>query len=86
MTNSTDPDQLSWICTVCKGRVYRGSAGQGLITTISLLNLHCECFRIALQRQIPVLTTFWCNNNDKNMKTFFLKLWFMWNIIKVLEV
>ena len=35
MTNSTDPDQLAssliWICTVCKGRVYPGSAGQGLI-------------------------------------------------------
>ena len=32
MTNSTDPDQLasSELYTVCKGRVYPGSAGQGL--------------------------------------------------------
>ena len=35
MTNSADLDQLAsnqliWICTVCKGRVYPGSAGQGL--------------------------------------------------------
>ena len=36
MPNSADPDQLAsseliWIYTVCKGRVYTGSAGQGLI-------------------------------------------------------
>ena len=39
MANSADPDQLAssdfsqliWIYTVCKGRVYPGSAGQGLI-------------------------------------------------------
>ena len=36
MTNSADPDQLAsseaniWIYTVCKDRVYPGSAGQGL--------------------------------------------------------
>ena len=40
MANSADPDQLAsekllrsqlvWICTVCKGMVYLGSAGQGL--------------------------------------------------------
>ena len=34
MANSADPDQLAdldlWIYTVCKGRVYPGSAGQGL--------------------------------------------------------
>ena len=29
MTNSADPD-LIWIYTVCKGRAYLGSAGQGL--------------------------------------------------------
>ena len=29
MANSADPDQLIWIYTVCKGRVYQGSAGQG---------------------------------------------------------
>ena len=28
MTNSADPDQLDWIHTVCKYRVYLGSAGQ----------------------------------------------------------
>ena len=43
MTNSADPDQLAlrsqliWIYTVCKGRVYPGSAGQGLDEN----NLHC---------------------------------------------
>ena len=41
MANSVDPDQLAgsnlcrsqliWIYTVCKDRVYSGSAGQGLI-------------------------------------------------------
>ena len=37
MANSIDPDQLAsedaniWIYTVCKGRVYPGSAGQGLM-------------------------------------------------------
>ena len=34
MANSADPDQfrsqLIWIYTVCKGKVYPGSAGQGL--------------------------------------------------------
>ena len=34
IVNSADPDQfrsqLIWIYTVCKGRVYPGSAGQGL--------------------------------------------------------
>ena len=29
MTNSAD-QELIWICTVCEGRVYQGSAGQGL--------------------------------------------------------
>ena len=37
MANSADPDQLAsssqliWIYTVCKGRVYQGSAGLGFI-------------------------------------------------------
>ena len=35
MGNSADPDQfrhqLIWIGTVCKGRVYQGSAGLGLL-------------------------------------------------------
>ena len=34
MANSADPDQLQkptiWIFTICKGRVYPGSAGQEL--------------------------------------------------------
>ena len=39
MANSADPDQLAssqliWIYTVCKGRVYLGSAGQELITLL----------------------------------------------------
>ena len=41
MANSADPDQLAssdliWIYTVCKGRVYPGSAGQGLTMYICL--------------------------------------------------
>ena len=41
MANSADPDQLAsssqqiWIYTVCKGRVFPGSAGQGL-------NMYCN--------------------------------------------
>ena len=38
MANSADPDQLA--STVCKGRVYLGSAGQGLIQSV----LHCNRF------------------------------------------
>ena len=40
MANSVDPDQLAsesqliWIYTVCKGRVYPGSAGHGLILVL----------------------------------------------------
>ena len=37
MANSADPDQLAWIYTVCKCRVYPGSAGQGL-TPLTDLN------------------------------------------------
>ena len=42
MANSTDPDQLAseqpiWIYTVCKGRVYPGSAGLGLKCTAKIL-------------------------------------------------
>ena len=39
MTNSADPDQLAssepiWIYIVFKGRVYLGSAGQGLTSIV----------------------------------------------------
>ena len=38
MTKGADLDQLAseliWIYTVCKGRVYPGSAGQGLSTLV----------------------------------------------------
>ena len=40
MANSADPDQLAsliWSYTVCKGRVYAGSAGQGLKRNIVLM-------------------------------------------------
>ena len=30
MANSADLSQMIWIQTVCKGRAYPGSAGQGL--------------------------------------------------------
>ena len=41
MTNSVDPYQLAssaaiWIYTVCKGRAYLGSAGPGLIPSLTL--------------------------------------------------
>ena len=55
MANSADPDQLAssliWIDTICKGRVYPGSAGQELMANSADpekptdLDLHC------LQRQ-----------------------------------
>ena len=35
MTNKADPDRMTsliWIYTVCKGKAYPGSAGQGLIS------------------------------------------------------
>ena len=48
MANSADPDQLAsgqlvWIYTVCKGRVYLGSAGQGLTRT-QKTPVHREAF------------------------------------------
>ena len=39
MASSADPDQLAsseGIYTVCKGKVYPGSAGQGLIVIIGI--------------------------------------------------
>ena len=44
MANSADPvgffrSQLILIYTVCKGRVYPGSAGQGLSNTVKLYSL-----------------------------------------------
>ena len=35
--------QLIWIYTICKGRVYPGSAGLGLLTLV-LLNQICPAF------------------------------------------
>ena len=46
MANSADPDQLAssasqliWIYTVCKGMVYPGSAGEGLMAKQNVLVL-----------------------------------------------
>ena len=57
MTNSADPDQfrseLIWIYTVCKDRVYPGSAGQGLILKVQAKPLYYKdvivvCMRVAV--------------------------------------
>ena len=57
MANSADPDQLAsleliWIYTVCKGRVYPGSGGQGLINTALILKFE------------HIQLTTWCRLND----------------------
>ena len=39
MANSADSDQLTWIYTVYKGRVYPSSAGQGLKNLMLLESL-----------------------------------------------
>ena len=50
MANSADPDQLAsssqliWIYTACQGRVYPGSAGQGLSTTHGQSGSTCAVF------------------------------------------
>ena len=51
MTNSAGPDQLAyseakliWNYTVFKGRVYLGSAGQGLIKLLMLIWVYTVCF------------------------------------------
>ena len=40
MANSEDPSQLIWIYTVCKGRAYQGSAGQGLNSSFNTVKTH----------------------------------------------
>ena len=41
--------QLIWIYTVCKGRIYPGSAGQGLTTALNILNCkYCLPFKMSL--------------------------------------
>ena len=72
MTHSADPDQLAsssqlnWIYTVCKGRVYPGSAGQGLNITISKIDIY-----IYINAQISVLkyiTVHWYSGTSKFVK------------------
>ena len=42
MTNSADPGcQLIWICLICKGRAYPGSAGQGLNVQTEQVDIVC---------------------------------------------
>ena len=54
MANSADPDQsqLIWIYTVCKGRVYSGSGGQGLKNAPgrgrSQIRVSCRSLRLGL--------------------------------------
>ena len=52
MANSADPDQfrsqLIWIYTVCKGRVYPGSAGQVLKQVFFVLHMTMCLFYFAL--------------------------------------
>ena len=51
MANSAESDQLAsrsqliWIFTVCKDRVYPGSAGQGLKVAVSMIPLTFEPFQ-----------------------------------------
>ena len=59
MANSAYPDRLAssefnWIYTVCKGRVYPGSAGQGLII---LLYIQKVAFCLVLYKEGEILQT-----------------------------
>ena len=59
MTNSADPDQLAssqliWIYTVCKGRVYPGSAGQELKQNLDYVKRKIA-FKQAQNKQIQII-------------------------------
>ena len=62
MTNRADPDQLAssealiWIYTVCIGRVYPGSAGQGLSSAAvtPAARLFSENFEINTTHSYPL--------------------------------
>ena len=68
MANSADPDQLAsseaqliWIYTVCKGRVYPGSAGRGLNLKKTLI-IYNEAYCILM---IHILQTYASTFNKK---------------------
>ena len=68
MANSVDPDhvgffrsQLIWIYTVCKGKAYPGSSGQGLIISqINIVlflnkNINCGYSYLQIRRAISII-------------------------------
>ena len=58
MANSADPDQCQviWIYTVCKGRVYPGSAGQGLSIKLNISS-HFKISFLFFWKKPPKKTT-----------------------------
>ena len=54
MANSAGPDQI-WIYTVCKGRVYLSSAGQGLIDKTQDVVLFYFCIFLTLYEKCVCL-------------------------------
>ena len=54
MVIGADPDQLIWIYTVCKCRLYPGSAGQGLSLSYGLVNT----VMVMLNQSVNLLTHF----------------------------
>ena len=97
MANSADPDQLAssrsqliWIYTVCKDRVYPGSEGQGLRSTLYALHslkfiIHLAC-SICLTNQIVTIFSKPCT---KYLIKFVLKklvlLELPWLIFKIFQ-
>ena len=53
MANSADPDQfrshLIWIYTICKDRVYLGSAGLGLINILSYFSIEIIILLVVIE-------------------------------------
>ena len=67
MANSADPDQLAspsqliWIYTVCKGRVYQGSIGQGFNVNFHFVAKAVFFFLQELSEEGPVP---WTSKNN----------------------
>ena len=57
MSNSAEGSQLIWINTVCKGRVYLGSAGQGLKLTFALVTNQINEFKKRYVEEYPKNTS-----------------------------
>ena len=87
MTNSADPDQSK--PTVCKGRVYPGSAGQGLKVDPKCVLFRQKCidymyiekndglsFRSLQQHYKEVVPMLWCNLYICTSVVFFVFFFF----------